>query len=200
MATVLQLLRTRYKRYLLAASLLFILGTALGVYLAVAQPELIANAMALVFEHLEDLGRDIFDAPQPSGIMRLFTHNLRAFLLMAVLGLALGVYPAFGLLVNGVVIGVAAVLMHAQTGSLTVFLAGVLPHGVLEIPAIILGAALGLRLGLGPLFARHGERSWQGYRTELTDAAKVLLFGAALLFLAAIIEVSITPNIMALFI
>ncbi len=199
-------LLTPYRRYLLAAALLFVVGILLGVYAAIYYPELIQQAMAQLQEQLQRLGESIFTSQLGQGIWVLFLHNLRAAVLIALVGVVLGIYPTFTMLLNGLIIGVVGVITVRAT-SLTAFLAGILPHGIFEIPAIVIGAGIGLRLGLAPLFNRQRSpfatpkpNAWQGYRSELANAFKLLIICAGLLLVAAIVEVAITPRLMGLFI
>jgi len=195
-------LLTPYRGYLAAATLLFVAGILLGVVAAIYYPEVIQQAMSLLEEQLRRLGEDIFQNQLGQGIWILFLHNLRALALIALLGLVLGIYPIFAMLLNGLIIGVVGAVTTSAT-SLPAFLAGIIPHGILEIPAILIGAAIGLRLGLAPLFKRRSSpfatpkpNSWQGYREELAMAFRLLIVCAGLLLVAAGIEVAITPRIM----
>lgn len=197
----------RYKRYIVAALVLFVVGIVLGAIAAANYAEQIKELLQLVAGQLEKLGQDIFTGSRLSGTFILFLHNLRAVAMIAVLGLALGIYPTFAMAFNGAIIGIFGVFTAQQTSWLT-FMAGILPHGILEIPALIIGAGVGLRLGIGPLFAKprspfirmdEKDRSWRGYRQELISALQVLAFAAVLLFFAAIIEVNITPLVLAKF-
>lgn len=205
MFTAYRRLLPRYRNYLLTATLLFAVGLGLGVVAVIYYPEAIEQAFRLIGEQLEQLGKDILESPLGQGILILFWHNLRAVLLVAIIGLALGVYPAFSMLFNGLIIGVVGVL-SVQNSSLATFLAGILPHGIFEIPALLLGAAIGLRLGLGPLVARKrstfaspGLTTWQGYGQELRDALVMLSLVILLLAVAAAIEVGITPLVIKMF-
>ncbi len=206
MLTAYRKLLPRYRNYLLTATLLFAIGIGLGIMAVVYYPEAIEQAFKLIGEQLEQLGKDILESPLGQGILILFWHNLRAVLLVAIVGMALGVYPAFSMLFNGLIIGVVGVL-SVENSSLATFLAGILPHGIFEIPALLLGAAIGLRLGLGPLVARKrstfaspGFATWQGYGQELRDALVMLSLVVLLLAVAAAIEVGITPLVIKSFI
>ncbi len=198
-------LLARYRGYLIAATILFIVGILLGITAAIYYPELIQQAITQLEEQLRRLGEDIFTAKLGQGIWILFLHNLKALVMIAVLGLILGIYPAFAMLLNGLIIGVVGV-MSVAASSLAGFLAGIVPHGIFEIPALLIAASIGLRLGLAPLFNRKSSpfaapkpNAWQGYRHELVAAGKLLIVCAALLLVAAFVEVAITPLVMGLF-
>jgi uncharacterized membrane protein SpoIIM required for sporulation len=90
---------------------------------------------------------------------------------------------------NGVSTGVlAAVFMEAE--QLTAFATGILPHGVLEIPACLIGGASGFVLAQGFLQAKPWPR-----REELARQGKqavLLLFGCVpLLAVAACLEAGV---------
>jgi uncharacterized membrane protein SpoIIM required for sporulation len=119
----------------------------------------------------------------------LFTNNLRVSLFAFALGITLGVGTAWLLFYNGVLMGVlAAVFVEAR--QFTAFATGILPHGVLEIPACLLGGAAGFLLAQGIVRARPWPR-----REELARCAKealLLVSGCVpLLAAAAVLEAGV---------
>jgi len=80
-----------------------------------------------------------------------------------------------------------------QEESLGFLLAGILPHGIIEIPALIIGEAAALGFGVSLIIALFtGNRSKMllpAFKTNL----KYLIVALALLVPAAIIETFITP-------
>jgi uncharacterized membrane protein SpoIIM required for sporulation len=90
---------------------------------------------------------------------------------------------------NGVIMGVLAAVF-VEANQLMAFATGVLPHGVLEIPAALLGGAAGFVLAQGFLRARPWPR-----REEMARQGKqaiLLLFGCVpLLAMAAILEAGV---------
>src|SRR5262249_20792655 len=83
----------------------------------------------------------------------LFTHNLSVSLAAFALGITLGVGTAWLMFYNGIMMGaLGAVFLEAH--QFTAFATGVLPHGVLEIPACWIGGAAGFLLAQGLLRAR----------------------------------------------
>ena len=73
----------------------------------------------------------------------IFSNNVVTTFLFMLLGIIFGIAPLLFLLINGLVLGFVVYL----TGSALVAIAGIMPHGIIEIPAIILAASLGLFLG-----------------------------------------------------
>ncbi len=107
-------------------------------------------------------------------------------------GVAVGVAPAVSMLFNGALVGALAGLFDR-----TVFLALVLPHGVIEIPALAAAGGLGLHLGRVGLRAGLGRATPAEVGGELQRAMRVLIGIAIVLVVAAFIEAFITPRIAA---
>ena len=79
---------------------------------------------------------------------QLMTNNIRVSILTFALGASWGVGTFIMLFYNGVILGLVAV--DYVYGGQTVFLLGwLLPHGVIEIPAILVAGQAGLRAGVG---------------------------------------------------
>ncbi|MSQ15275.1 MAG: hypothetical protein EXR50_05375 [Dehalococcoidia bacterium] len=127
----------------------------------------------------------------------IFVHNIRTITIAAILsiftfGLAglMVIVLTFGLV--GFVLGEAMVAGIAPMPFIVGFL---LPHGVLEVPAMILASALSLRVGMSIMSPPSGV----GYVENLLFSLVNWVKGAALfvpIFLAAaIIEARLTPQI-----
>ena len=100
----------------------------------------------------------------------LFANNVSVSLFAFGLGMTFGVGTAWLLWHNGIIMGaLAAVFIEA--GQFTTFATGILPHGVVEIPAILIGGAGGFLLAQAMLRARPWPR-----REELANAGKEALF------------------------
>jgi stage II sporulation protein M len=128
--------------------------------------------------------------------LSILQNNVDAMALVVALGVFAGLLPFFFLAVNGLLIGLVAGYVFTRVSPL-VFLAGILPHGWLELPSMIFAAAIGLRIGetaLKKLLGRKAEvtaETAQGIRF----AVLVIL---PLLVGAAFIEAFITPAFIAL--
>jgi uncharacterized membrane protein SpoIIM required for sporulation len=116
----------------------------------------------------------------------LFRNNMSVSLTAFALGITFGIGTAWLLWYNGILMGVLAAVF-LQAGQLRAFLTGVLPHGVLELPAILIAGGAGFLLAQGMIQARPWPRL-----QELARAGKealLLLAGCfPLLVVAAVLE------------
>jgi uncharacterized membrane protein SpoIIM required for sporulation len=72
----------------------------------------------------------------------------------------------------------------------------ILPHGILEVPAVLLGLTFALRIGAAMVSPPAGLDIGQGILLTIANFIKILLFLIVpLLLLAAFIEANITPQI-----
>jgi stage II sporulation protein M len=126
----------------------------------------------------------------------IFINNAIKALGLVCLGILLGVPPVFFVGLNGFILGGFSSALESVNGWRYV-VASFVPHGVIEIPVILLATALGLTLGMESLkwLVRRDSR----VKLQLADCLKVylklILPGLAA---AAIIEVFVTPLIMGL--
>tara|TARA_Y100000034_G_C6716675_1_gene316852 strand:- start:368 stop:697 length:330 start_codon:yes stop_codon:yes gene_type:complete len=99
------------------------------------------------------------------------------------LGIFLGIFSFLILIVNGYVLGFVASKSVAVEGILVLW--RLLPHGIFEIPAVMISAGLGLKLG-AYLFVKHKKGDFKQW---LLNSLRVFLFIVVpLLIIAAIIE------------
>ncbi|MFC6767624.1 stage II sporulation protein M, partial [Natrinema soli] len=125
----------------------------------------------------------------PTMAANLFGNNWFVALTTAYAGVALAVPAIASLLFNGVFLGIMARL-EVDPLELAAF---VVPHGVLEIPAILIAGALGVSVGV------TAWRTWRARasRTALADALErafwVLIGIGILLAIAAVIEGFVSP-------
>lgn len=134
----------------------------------------------------------------PSGVGVVWFHNLRAILLATLAGIfSFGVLGIIILMLPMALISYIMANVAAAGFSPWLFFAGlVLPHGILEIPAMILaGAAI---LGLGGTLAApaHDRTIGEAWLQALADWAKMIVgLVIPLLLGAALIEVFVTPRL-----
>jgi uncharacterized membrane protein SpoIIM required for sporulation/ABC-type transport system involved in multi-copper enzyme maturation permease subunit len=137
--------------------------------------------------------RDSFSAPF------LFMNNTRAMVSILVAGLLS--FSVLGILLYLVNISLIGGLFGAfellGISPWPLFLAGVLPHGVFEIPALMIGSAAVLYIGVGLVTPQTGKSLGEVVIELLADWTKIFIgIVVPLLAVAALIEAYITPAIL----
>ncbi len=186
---------------LLLSLMIMVAGTAFGSLQAEHYP---LPADALDWQKLEEgmvtgietLGTIRFFSVESVGIV--FLHNLRVIALASILGLFS--FGVLGLLVLVLPLGLIGYFSAtaSRTGvSIWQFLtAFVLPHGVVEIPAIILTGAIVLRLGITLVTPAGDSTIGEAWLRSLAEWVKVFfVFIIPLLLIAAFLEVYVTPKV-----
>jgi stage II sporulation protein M len=168
---------------------LFLLSAAIGYMLPEASPD---TAQALL-SGLQDKADTLIDQPPLAMLIGIFWNNALGSLLALIFGLAAGIFPVFFMAANGMIIGIVLEMMVAKLGAIgvLVFIAGILPHGIFELPAVFLSAAIGLRLGYEAL--RSIIRRKDHVSGELVKGLLIFAFWIVpMLFVAAVIETFVT--------
>ncbi|MBT3390818.1 MAG: ABC transporter permease subunit [Chloroflexi bacterium] len=125
-------------------------------------------------------------------------HNLRVIALATVLGIfSFGVMGLIVLMLPFIIIGYFTVTVARVGISPAVFLgAFILPHGILEIPAIAIAGAAILRLGATLSTPAEGKTIGEALLHSLAEWVKtILVLVLPLLIGAAALEVFITPAV-----
>jgi uncharacterized membrane protein SpoIIM required for sporulation len=113
----------------------------------------------------------------------LMTHNTQVSIFTLALGMTWGVGTIIMLFYNGVILGAVAVdYIHA--GQTKFLLGWLMPHGVIEIPAILIAGQAGLILALA-LIGRGNRLSLKARLREVSGDIVTLIFGVALLLVWA---------------
>lgn len=185
------------RKSLLLAGLLFIIGIVAGWFGT-------GSLERLLMQQIEGLGgisQQLRNSSNPklSFLVFIFLNNSIKGVLIIFLGALFGILPAVFLLINGGVIGY---LVHASLlqgrNIVELIVKGLLPHGIIEIPAIIIACAFGLQFGAkvtGSLFGRRGpEGEWPHFMRQTLTASFWII---VLLFVAAIIESTVTFALMS---
>ncbi|MGE5405649.1 MAG: stage II sporulation protein M, partial [Candidatus Saccharibacteria bacterium] len=117
-------------------AVLFIIGIIAG---AIYAPEA-AGMLEDTFKQLKGL---IGHARPEVIALKLFEKNVIVVIVCVVLGrVTRGIIPGMICLYNGLMLGVVGVISHLP---LLAVVAGILPHGIFELPAIFLACAIGMR-------------------------------------------------------
>ena len=118
---------------------------------------------------------------------QLMTHNTRVAVFTMALGVTFGAGTLILLFYNGVILG-AVCFDYIRAGE-SAFLAGwLLPHGAIEIPAILLGGQAGLLLASGLIGWRTRENRSARLRHIGPDLIGLIAGAGVLLVWAGIVE------------
>lgn len=129
----------------------------------------------------------------------IFLNNVRATFLVFLAGLFS--FSVLGMLVYllnvGLVGGVLGVFKIIGYSPVALFAAGLLPHGLFEIPALMLASAVVLRMGAVLVTPQIGKSMGQIMIEQLADWLKIFIgLVVPLLAVAAVVEAYITPLIL----
>jgi uncharacterized membrane protein SpoIIM required for sporulation len=178
---------------------LLVVGGLLGAFYAsrdpgfaglIAPPDLLAS-----IERGEMWTGDLVTI-KPAASSFLFSNNLSVAIAAFAMGITAGVGTVWILLMNGVLLG-AVTQLTAVRGMGTDFWGFVAPHGVLEIPAILIAGAAGLTVGRGLLFPGELPRG-RALAAAAREGVALLVGCGPVLAVAAVIEAWFSPEPFAL--
>lgn len=132
----------------------------------------------------------------------LFFNNTRAMIVISLLGsVSFGVLGVILYMANvGLIGGLFGVFQLLGMEAAGLFAYGVLPHGIFELPALIIGSAAVLYVGANIVTPQVGRSMGEVLISLLADWAKVFLgLVIPLLGIAALIEANITPLLLERF-
>lgn len=177
----------KLKLSLIASVLLLAGGIVYGFTTATVDPAIAGAAR----ESLGEFAGLFLGLSKPYLALAIFLNNSVKTLLAIVFGALGGIVPLVFLLVNGYVIGL---LLHSamQAEGITATVVAIAPHGLFELPAILLGTGIGLMLGFHALKRLFGKEE-RSLTAELARGLRFFLIVILpLLILSAFIEAFIT--------
>jgi len=169
----------KLKNYILFIFVLFLIIGILGFIFPIFFEEQIIKLVGELVEKTQGLsGLEL--------VIFIFLNNLKSSFFAILLGIFFGFISVFIIIVNAYVLGfVGSKVVAAEGFSILLKL---LPHGIFEIPAVIISVAMGLRLGMF-LFVHRGKSKKKEFAKWLRDSLRVFIFIIVpLLIIAAIIE------------
>lgn len=183
------------RKWLKKVIIWFIAGIFLGITVFLIYPQILEEILKAFEEKFGDTSELNFNL-----VIAIFFNNLKVAVIGLIGGLLFGIGPFLVVVINGFLLGFigTSVFLAIDTSlgsSLLVLGLGLIPHGVFEIPALLLTSALGLRLGINWMQAEKGERV-KTFRQDLRHILKASPLIIVLLFVAALVEVFVTGNLL----
>ncbi len=186
---------SRMKWTLLAVTGVTVASVFLGAGEAAVFP--IHFSTSVLPERLQEI-TSIFPLVSPLPVMMIFWQNLRVLLLGLVLGIlsfgVLGIVPVLATMgLSGYLV---QILVNNGLHNVPLILGFFLPHGILEIPAMIISCAAVLHIGLRLATPRSGKTVGEVFLTSLAEWVKITLAVVIpLLLVAAFLEAWVTPRV-----
>lgn len=178
--------KEHFRTYITITSLVFSFAILSGYLAAMNSPEKSRIIVESFFDNLDFTGNF---SPFLIFIF-IFLNNVLKALFVIIFGFFFAIVPLVFIYTNGELIGLIVGVFQQENSLLTIIL-GLLPHGIFEIPAVILATSYGV--WLGNCFYRR-LRYKEPFRVHFSFALKkffkVIL---PLIFIAAVIESLVTP-------
>lgn len=183
--------------YHLASVVALALGIILGNY--VTNNGLLAafSQLGLLHPGKGNPNVDISKVVPPFLGIDIFFHNWLVSIGTAMAGLGFGLPSFADILFNGYILG----LLQPTIPSDALFFSAILPHGIIEIPSLVLAGSIGIKLGVAAWRVRlmPTPENREALSRDFLQGVFVVV-GLALLFLiAGLIEGIVTPEIMKLY-
>ena len=172
--------------YILFSSLVFISGVLTGYFFVYDFPEETKE----IIKELEELFASGEKMTDFQIFLFILENNVTKLFAVLLLGIFAGIIPLFASFANGMILGIFGCII-SENLSWSFFFVGILPHGIIEIPVLILSTAVGMRIGKVALWRLFGGEI--RIRKELAKAIKFyIIVLVPLLIIAAAIEAFIT--------
>ncbi len=188
--------REEYGRWVGMTAIAFLVLVVLSYIAGRLFPEIPAAILTYFNEIVADSG--IVRDDGSFSALALFGNNLRAMVLSTLYGFIPFLYlPALSMGVNAILLGMVA---SSVNGQWLLLAAGILPHGIFELPALCLSLVAGLCLCQN--INRYIRKNEKGImKPLLLNILRVTgLVVIPLLVVAAIMESYVTPAVMQLFV
>jgi len=177
------------KKYILTMLIVFIFSMIIGLVVSAKNPGLSETYLG----NFEDSFSWIKTLNPLLIMFIIFLNNAIKSLLALILGIGFGIVPILFVAGNGVILSILADVVAKQYSVLFV-VAATLPHGIIEVPMVLISSGIGLRLGHVMYLSLKGVQN--DVRSELKSGIRFFMrVIVPLLFVASIVETFVTPLI-----
>lgn len=190
--------RTKLWKPALVCAVLFFAAIAGTVVILSKRPDVVHQLMEIV-SHIFSMKALQVDGKLSA--MGILTNNLRTSGLLVLLGLIPFLFlPILGLVENACVIGIIMAGTALKGASLEALAAGLIPHGIFELPALILSTGMGSLLCMEVIRTLLRRKREKNFLQTLSEICRFfLLIVLPLLVVAAVIETYVSPVAMNYF-
>ncbi len=181
--------------YFAIAVLITLIGVIFGAVTTTLDKDAKAAIFPTQFHHLQQTPNERVQKEENSvnkekqyGVFAayLMTHNIKVSIMTFALGVLFGIGTIVLLFYNGVILG-SVMIDYILAGESTFLVGWLLPHGIIEIPAILIAGQAGLILGSCVLHFNGSHRK-KALKEKLSDMTTLIIGLAILLVWAGLIE------------
>lgn len=174
--------------YFILFAILFFSSGASGYFYAQSHPDLASESFSMLSEQFE-----VITELHPAMIfLFIFFNNFIKALIATATGFFFGLIPIFFITFNGYIIGLVVYVGGTNIG-MDQILMRLIPHGIFEVPAILLACSYGLWAGKQFYRRTFRKEDISIKSTILRASYKCVRVVFPLLLVAAVVETVITP-------
>jgi stage II sporulation protein M len=115
-----------------------------GILIGISNPQYFVFFIRII----KSTGVDLLRHGRLYAAVSILAHNLMASYILIISGALFGVFPTLALVLNGAILGAAVRYIGGEVSRLLFHVA---PHGVFELPAYFICAAIALHCGLASI-------------------------------------------------
>jgi uncharacterized membrane protein SpoIIM required for sporulation len=145
--------------------------------------------------NLKDENCIILSKFTPAPLTLILTNNLKVIFLMLAGAITFGLSTFINLIYNGFNLGLLVSDAYNSGMPIKLILALILPHGIFEIPAILISAVAGFKIPYEITLYLLDKKEKPITNEDIKEFLKLSLISIILIIIAAFIEVYITPKI-----
>ena len=169
------------RKFIYSAVIIFLAFALVGYFLPV--PDVLSEK---ILKFVEELLSQTEGMSWSQLLGFIFFNNLQSSFFGMILGIFFGLFSIVALVANGYLIGFVSRIVSEKEGILVLW--RLLPHGIFEIPAILISTGLGIKLGTF-IFQKKGKET---LKEIILKSLKAFFFVIVpLLIIAALIESSL---------
>ena len=141
------------RNFIYVILVIFLLFIFIGAF--IPAPEFLEKQ---IFEFIEELLRKTAGMSQGELISFIFLNNIQSSFFGMILGIIFGIFSMITSILNGYLLGFVSSRAAYEEGIFVLW--RLLPHGIFELPALLLSTGLGLKLGF-PFIHRYFKYYWK---------------------------------------
>jgi stage II sporulation protein M len=156
-----------------------------GILIGTSNPQYFAIFIGII----KNMGTDLLQHGRLYAAVSILGHNLMASYILIISGALFGIFPTLALALNGAVVGAAVRSIGSDMSRVLLHL---VPHGVFELPAFFISAAIALHCGRASIQQLGFKEVYARWRLGTIVFLRIVF---PLLVVAAFIEAFVSASL-----